>query len=669
MNQTGSPRIIAWAVLALGCPILALADLTQTTTLQANTSLNLETGVTTAGSGGDILWSGSTMTPQGKATGAFIYSDWPIAQFGTISSILVQLAPGYSQSPIQSDVLPGPFTTGNVFGVHTNGGHWAKVIVTTNSGGVITLEFTTFGVTGGACPTGGSPAITSILNNYSTIPVGFPNYGVAPSSLFVVTGSGLADPGTPVLQSSAAPGIPLTLNGASLTVVVNGVTTHPALYYTSPCQLAAVLPAATPAGTGTLTVNYRGAISAPATILVVASAVGLGSFSQLGTFNSNVNIGIATDNTSGALLTFTNAGVPGETIVLWGTGLGADPADSDTTYTLTPHSINTPLQVYFGGVPVPLLYQGSSGYPGVDLIIFNIPSSVPNGCYVPLVAVTGSIISNVVNLPVNNSAGSCIEPVAGQTGNQILSMTQDTLKTGLVSLVQKNSTDANGVKTQSNSTDASFQKYSGLLAAATGQMVSRGGCVVGPVMAGGSLTLTGLDPGTISLTGPAGFSTTMATQSGVKGAFSAALAAGVIPSSGGAFTFKGSGGADVGSFSTTMTLSNPLLVWTNPGAAASIVKTQGLSVTWTGGNAGTDVVISGTVSSNLIPVGTTAGFTCRAAAEAGQFTVPSYILLGLPAGSGGVTVQNDLSMPFSASGLDQAQADGTISYNVPSTYQ
>jgi len=61
----------------------------------------------------------------------------------------------------------------------------------------------------------------------------------------------------------------LTLNGASLTVVVGSVTTHPALYYTSSTQIAAVLPAATPVGTGSLTVNYRGTNSAPTPIQVV----------------------------------------------------------------------------------------------------------------------------------------------------------------------------------------------------------------------------------------------------------------------------------------------------------------------------------------------------------------------------------------------------------------
>jgi uncharacterized protein (TIGR03437 family) len=227
------------------------------------------------------------------------------------------------------------------------------------------------------------PTVTQILNNSSGTPPGLPNSGIAPSSIFIVTGSGLADPGTPVLQSSAAPGFSLTLNGASITVVVNGVTTHPPLYYTSPTQLAAVLPAATPVGTGTLTVTYDGAPSNAASILVVASAVGINHFNQipipLGVFNPNVDIGVATDAVTGALLTFANSGVPGEIITLWATGLGADPADSDTTYASPPHAVNTPLQIYVGGVPATILYQGSAGYPGVTQINLIIPASVTTG--------------------------------------------------------------------------------------------------------------------------------------------------------------------------------------------------------------------------------------------------------------------------------------------------
>jgi uncharacterized protein (TIGR03437 family) len=249
---------------------------------------------------------------------------------------------------------------------------------------------TTFAVT----PPAGVPLVSQILNNSSFLPFGYPNYSIAPSSLFVVTGSGLADPGDPVLHSSEAPGLPLTLNGASLTVVVNGVTVHPALYYTSPTQLAAVLPAATPVGFGTITVTYNGQTSQPAPMDVVPTALGINNYYG--------NVGVATDNTTGALLTYTNTGVPGETIVLWTTGLGADPADSDTTLTLTPHAINTPLQIYIGGIQAAILYAGASPYPGVDQINLTIPAGVPSGCWVPLVAVTnGNAVGNVVTLPIS----------------------------------------------------------------------------------------------------------------------------------------------------------------------------------------------------------------------------------------------------------------------------
>ena len=55
---------------------------------------------------------------------------------------------------------------------------------------------------------------------------------------------------------------------------------------------------------------------------------------------------------------------------------------------------------------------------------------------------------------------------------------------------------------------------------------------------------------------------------------------------------------------------------------------------------GTYVVISGTSTKTPAtnpPI--LAGFTCHIAVEAGQFTVPAYILLGLPAGSGHVATE------------------------------
>jgi hypothetical protein len=51
-------------------------------------TINLDTSVVGT-SGGDIQWTASGTTPQGNATALQIYSGWPLAQFDTISIILV----------------------------------------------------------------------------------------------------------------------------------------------------------------------------------------------------------------------------------------------------------------------------------------------------------------------------------------------------------------------------------------------------------------------------------------------------------------------------------------------------------------------------------------------------------------------------------------------------
>jgi uncharacterized protein (TIGR03437 family) len=659
MSLSLSVRTIA--ILACAFPIAVRADLSENTILQTGSALNLDTGAV-AGSGSDILWNGSTLVPQGSATVYNVGNAGATNFNGLPQSYWVTLAPAGRSTPIAANLL----VAGDAFVANTNSGKIAKVLVVANSGGVITLQFTTFGA---SASTG--PAVAQILNNSSLTPVGMPNYGIAPSSIFVVQGSDLADPGTPVLQDSSA-GLPLTLNGASITVVVGGVTTHPALYYTSAAQLAAVLPAATPVGTGTLTVNYRGTNSAPAPIQVVASAIGINEYNQipipLGVLNTNIDLGVATDAVTGALLSFTNSAAPGQIIVLWATGLGADPSDSDTTYTSTPHSVNTPLQIYVGGVLATILYQGSAGYPGVNQINLTIPASVTQDCQVPVVAVTGKIISNVVVLPIHQGGGTCVKQgTAGATitGDQILKGTQDTLRAGSLGVLQTNDLNAKGVRTVSSSAGASFFKSTGLLAGATGRgdNLSPGSCAVYPIITGGAITVVGLDAGLVTLTAPTGPAIPLPPQLGIKGNDGATLAATVIPA-GGVFTFTGSGGADVGPFSATLTVAFPNFNWTNPSAAGTIDRTQGLLYSWTGGLPGTFVLLGGTSTGS----GVTAGYSCKVAVEAGQFTVPSYILLGMPAGSGGASIQqHDTDSSFSATGLDVGGISAVIEYSVAGT--
>jgi hypothetical protein len=94
-------------------------------------------------------------------------------------------------------------------------------------------------------------------------------------------------------------------------------------------------------------------------------------------------------------------------------------------------------------------------------------------------------------------------------------------------------------------------------------------------------------------------------------------------------------------------------------------RTQGLTVTWTGGNPGTFVFIGGSLTAS----GLTAAYGCRVPVEAGQFTVPSYILLGMPAGSGSTMVNQQVDLTFSATGLDTTALTGEIEFSVPTTYK
>ena len=67
MFMSLSLSVRTMAILACAFPIAVRADLSENTILQTGSALNLDTGAV-AGSGGDILWNGSTLVPQGSAT-------------------------------------------------------------------------------------------------------------------------------------------------------------------------------------------------------------------------------------------------------------------------------------------------------------------------------------------------------------------------------------------------------------------------------------------------------------------------------------------------------------------------------------------------------------------------------------------------------------------------
>jgi uncharacterized protein (TIGR03437 family) len=511
-----------------------------------------------------------------------------------------------------------------------------------------------------------APVITAVMNNSSTIPAGFPNSGVAPSSLFVIQGSGMATPGSTAVLQDSTKGLPTMLNGASLSVTVGGTTVTPAIYYSSPTQIAAVLPAATPPGNGTITVSYGGTPSTAAPIQVVPSAFG---------FDLYHGWAVATDATSGALITDTNSAQPGEVLIFWGTGLGSDPADSDNTYTASPHAIGTPVQMYIGNALVPaaaIAYSGASVYPGVDVIGVTIPAGVLNGCFVPVALVTGSgasaPVSNIATLPIMNGGGSCSDPMTGMNGTLWSSLgSQSLVRTGEVEIGQSVADGAlftTAVMAFVN-VGGPFFPDSGVTGA-----VSVGGCSTLQILQTANYTNpvvaseTSLAIGTLTIQAPGG----SFSSPPVSGVYETTLPASTTPTEGGTFVITSSGGANVGPFTATVTVPTPVLNWTNQSAAATITRTQGLPVTWSGGAPGSYVHINGS-SSNGSAVGS---FDCYAPQSALQFTVPPFVLSALPVGKGSAVaaVQNLAPYaPFSAQGLDTGDGLGFTTISITSKIQ
>jgi uncharacterized protein (TIGR03437 family) len=648
------------ALWALMFPAATFADISSTATLTSGYTLDLDTG-TTGTSGGDLLWNGSTLSPQGNATAMDFGTQGQLLYPGITQAYLQQEAASFQSAPLSS----GALGVNTVLGVHTNGGNYAKLLVTANSGGSISFEYTTYGATSGGGA--GAPSITQLQNNYSYTLPGLPNYGIAPGSLFIIQGTGLNNQPLSALQSSAPPGLPTTFNGTSISVTVNGTTTTPGIYYTSPTQLAAVLPSTTPVGTGTITVTSGGQTSASAQIQVVQSALGIDTYYGTGTGLATVTD--PTDPTGQRLIATTNSLSPGQEFVLWGSGVGADTTNNDLTYPQKQNNLSgIPMQVYIGGLQANIAYRGRSQYPGVDQVVVTIPLNVPTGCAVSILVVSGgSVVSNGVTIPVNPGGGTCSDPTSAASASEISALSGKTnVNFGFLDLSEMT---ISGTLTNSASGEFYNETVAEFHSTYTSSQVSIGSCtVIPPVGPVGTIPAlpSGLDAGTITLSGPGGLSQTLTTSSFAPGSYGVSLPAGSIPVNGGAFTFNnGAGGVNVKGFNATVSYRTPL-VWSNMSSISSVVRANGMTVTWQFGTSGTYVVIGGSSSAN----GLTVSFTCSAAVSAGQFTVPSAVLLALPVGSGTLLVENSTNpVTFTATGLDFGYAFASTGFQINVPYQ
>ncbi len=395
----------ALAALVLTFPIAALADVTGTQTLSSGSTLNLDTGAT--GASGDITWNGTTLAPQGSAKAADLAATILGSSFSGQDGYNTLVGEGSSLISTYASVLGSYLTSAaitpkanDIIIVHTNSGNYSAVLVTSITGTSISLKFDTF-VSAVTPPTG--PSVTGITNNYSNLAAGLPNYGIAPGSLFVIYGTDLTAaknvPSNPFPLSNS-------LGGTSVSVTVNGTTVQPGLYYVYPTQIAAVLPSSTPTGTASITVTNGSQTSASFSFQVVQSA--FGSDTLYGTGTGQAVVTDANYNVIG----YTASASPGQTVIIWGSGVGADTKNDDKAYPLPNQDnlTNIPMTAYIGGVSATIVYRGRSTYPGVDQIVVTIPPNVPAGCNVSVVLVSGNVASNFTTIAVNQGGGACSDP-------------------------------------------------------------------------------------------------------------------------------------------------------------------------------------------------------------------------------------------------------------------
>ena len=239
--------------------------------------------------------------------------------------------------------------------------------------------------------------VSAVSNSASYAVSGQNGYGIARGSLFVVFGQNL---GPSQLQQAQSFPLPATLAGTSIQITMGGTSWDAIMIYSLAGQIAAILPSSVPAGSGMLTVTYNQQPSPPVPITVVQSAFGTYSLSSNG-----LGAGVIT-RPNYQVASFENPLNPGDILIIWGTGLG--PVAGNEAAGPLPGNQFPGTEVFVGGQSANVPYAGRSGCcAGLDQITFQVPSTVPLGCFVPIAVRSGGVVSNFTTIPIATGSQNC----------------------------------------------------------------------------------------------------------------------------------------------------------------------------------------------------------------------------------------------------------------------
>ena len=493
---------------------------------------------------------------------------------------------------------------------------------------------------------------TEVVNSASYLNQGLPGSGIAQGSIFTIFGSGLGP--NRLVQAGPLP-LQTLLGGTSVAVTVNGQTVTAFILMAFSSQVNALLPSTTPAGNGTVTVTYTNQTSAPEPV-----EIGSASFAPYTFYSRGVGQAIATD-LNYQLNSIIHTFHPGDWVVLWGTGLG--PIDGDDSNTPPVGNLGSPT-VHVGNTSLTPYYAGrSADYPGLDQVMFQVPSGI-QGCYVPVAVEANGVVGGSATIAVSTSGQTCSDSILGQDliGKLAAGGTVDFGFVQLFAIVLRNESLPTGIAVPDFG-QATFSEFTPQTAGLASYSVSQGYCItkvndpdMSPAQldAGPAITLQGLSTATLP---PlyAGDYYSMFNTGGAQFFWSDLQ-----------YTVSGPGGANVGAFSVTDTTSIPTAYLSGIIAGQTLSRSGDLTVTWTGGNpnlqngqvtiAGVSVAAGGNLAE---------GFMCIAPLSAQSFTIPKWVVSTLPpTGTGHIGIapyptgyiwigQSNNPVTFQATGLDK----------------
>ena len=553
------------------------------------------------------------------------------------------------QAPVLTVIASGGFR-GDLSAIGADGCFYATQSGTRYPNGVTSTDQSVVRICstqGEFPPPGGVPPSDPVIRADGVVNATGYQTKLTPDCVFTVFGLGLG----PAALVSSGVDYQTTLAGTSITFSpdAGGAPINARIVYTVATQVAGLLPSDMTTGSYSVRVTYNGRTSQPRKVTVVARSFGIATQNSAGTGTAQATIGNVNGGLS--LTRFTPGTIAfggfnwtegpshvGDTLVLWGTGGGADAAN-DTGGSSGDQTAAGGFQVLVDGRAIKPVYAGASnGYPGLWQVNFTVPGDFTPDCFASVVVSAGGELSNTVVIPIAAAGQSaCADRDLSAASLTRLDSGGDVIggdfAAGLVTAQDSAQTATVG---------GSFNRWTVAQWAARNTLhPATGQCSVSdhPYFPNDPADdfAASLDAGVrLSFGGPgipagANLASTIAPAGPT---YSYSPPAGSITA--GTYTLAGTGGAQVGPFSASAKVPGSFQV-TNLSSIASIDRTQPLALNWTG--TGVDSVIIRITSLGVTgSSGRRFVISCGAAGSDGKFSIPPSVLAQLPASPTSVTL-------------------------------